>query len=140
MKTFISDLIKNFLIINSAIMLIVWINISGSDLVWTAIFPQIFCAGFLTALVTTLFFSFNPKKPLSLPVRVILHIAFYLVLCLIILGLSLLFGWFDTSIKSAFKVALSVAGVYVITAAVSYVLSKNEADEMTDALKNFEDR
>ena len=37
------------------------------------------------------------------------------------------------------RVILSVAGVYFIAAVISYLLSKGEADEMTNALKNFGD-
>ena len=139
MKAFISDFIKFFLIINSAIMLIVYLNIFKYDTIWTSIIPQIFCAGFLTSLATTAFFSLNPKKPLSVPLRVILYIAFYFVLCVIIMTLGALFNWFDLSLKGAMFVALSVAGVFIITAFISHILSRFEADEMTNALKNFKE-
>ena len=139
MKAFISNLIKFFLIINSAEMLIVWINIFKFDTIGTALIPQIFCSSFVTALVTTVFFSLNPKKPLSVALRVILYIAFYLVLCVVIMGLGSLFSWFELSPQGILGVALSVAGVFCITSVISYIMSKSEANEMTDALKNFKD-
>ena len=139
MKAFISNLIKFFLIINSAEMLIVWINIFKFDTIGTALIPQIFCSSFVTALVTTVFFSLNPKKPMSVALRVILYIAFYLVLCVVIMGLGSLFSWFELSPQGILGVALSVAGVFCITSVISYIMSKSEANEMTDALKNFKD-
>lgn len=139
MKTFISDFLKWFLIINTGIMLVVWVCIFKYDSIWTSIIPQIFCASFLTSLVTTAFFSINTKKPMSVPIRVLLSIAHYLVLCVIIMTLGTLFNWFELSLSGCFTVILSVAAVYFITAVISYLLSKSEADEMTKALKNFSD-
>lgn len=139
MKTFISEFIKWFLIINTGIMVIVWLNIRGYDSIWTAIIPQIFGASFATSIVTTAFFSYNPRKPISVPLRILLVFGHYLVLCVIIMTLGNLFNWFDFSPEGCLVVILSVAGVYFIAAVISYLLSKGEADEMTNALKNFGD-
>jgi hypothetical protein len=139
MKAFISEFLKWFLIINTGIMLIVWFNIFNYETIWTQIFPQIFCASFVTSIVTTAFFSINPKKPLSRIMRVLIPVAHYLVLCVIIMTLGTLFDWFEFSLSGCLVVVLSVAGVYLITAVISYLLSKSEADEMTKALKDFKD-
>ncbi len=139
MKAFISEFLKWFLIINTGIMLIVWFNIFNYETIWTQIFPQIFCASFVTSIVTTAFFSINPKKPLRRIMRVLIPVAHYLVLCVIIMTLGTLFDWFEFSLSGCLVVVLSVAGVYLITAVISYLLSKSEADEMTKALKNFKD-
>ena len=139
MKTFISEFIKWFLIINTGIMVIVWLNIRGYNSIWTAIIPQIFGASFATSIVTTAFFSYNPRKPISVPLRILLVFGHYLVLCVIIMTLGSLFNWFDFSPEGCLVVVLSVAGVYFIAAVISYLLSKGEADEMTNALKNFDD-
>lgn len=139
MKAFISEFLKWFLIINTGIMLIVWFNIFNYETIWTQIFPQIFCASFVTSIVTTAFFSINPKKPLSMIMRVLIPVAHYLVLCVIIMTLGTLFDWFEFSLSGCLAVVLSVAGVYLITAVISYLLSKSEADEMTKALKDFKD-
>ncbi len=139
MKNIISDFIKWFLIINTGIMLIVWVNIAGYDTIWTTIIPQILSASFLTSIVTTAFFSFNPRKPIKVPVRIALTFAHYLILCIIIFVLGALYDWFELTIKGGVMVAASVAGVYFISAAISYVLSKAEADEMTHALQNYKD-
>ena len=120
-------------------MAIVWVNIFKYDTIWTEIIPQIFGASFLTSLVTTAYFSFNPKKPISVPVRVLLTFGHYLALCIIIMALGTVFDWFDLTLKGGLIVALSVAGVYFISAVITYALSKGEADEMTNALKNFKD-
>ncbi len=137
MKAFFSEFLKWFLIINTGIMLIVWINIFKYDTIWTTTIPQIFCASFVTSLVTTAVFSINPKKPLSALVRFLISAAHYLVLCVIIMTLGTLFNWFDLSLSGCIIVALSVAGVYLVAAVISYLLSKSEADEMTKALKDF---
>lgn len=139
MKAFISEFLKWFLIINTGIMLIVWFNIFNYETIWTQIFPQIFCASFVTSIVTTAFFSINPKKPLSRIMRVLIPMTHYLVLCVIIMTLGTLFDWFEFSMSGCLVVVLSVAGVYLITAVISYLLSKSEADEMTKALKDFKD-
>ncbi len=137
MRAFISEFLKWFLIINTGIMAIVWINIFKYDSIWTAIIPQIFGASFLTSLVTAAYFSYNPRKPIRVPVRILLTLAHYLVLCVIIMTLGTLFNWFELTLQGCLGVVLSVAGVYLISAVISYVLSKGEADEMTDALKKY---
>ena len=137
MKAFISEFLKWFLIINTGIMLIVWLNIFRYDNIWVSIIPQIFCASAVTSLVTTAVFSINPKKPLGKPLRILIPVAHYLVLCVIIMTLGKFFDWFELSLSGCVVVALSVAGVYLITAVISYLLSKSEADEMTKALKDF---
>ena len=137
MKNFLTDLLKWFVIINTAIMVVVWINIFRYDTIWIEIFPQIFCASFVTSLVTTAYFAINPKKPIKMPGRILLSLGHYLVLCIIIMTLGTLFNWFELSLSGGILVVASVAGVYFITAVISYLLSKNEADEMTNALKNY---
>ena len=120
-------------------MVIVWINIFKYDTIWTAIIPQIFGASFLTSLVTAAYFSYNPRKPISVPVRILLTIAHYLILCVIIMTLGTRFNWFELTLQGGIAVTLSVAGVYIISAVISYMLSKGEADEMTDALKKYKE-
>ncbi len=137
MRACFSEFLKWFLIINTGIMVIVWINIFRYDTIWTAIIPQIFGASFLTALVTTAYFSYNPKKPISVRVRILLTVAHYLVLCAIIMIVGTLFDWFELTLQGFLVVVLSVAGVYLISSVITYLLSKGEADEMTNALRNY---
>ena len=137
MRAFLSEFLKWFLIINTGIMVIVWISIFRYDTIWTQIIPQIFAASFATSLVTTGFFSYNPRKPISVGVRILLTVAHYLILCAIIMTLGTLFDWFELTLKGCLSVVLSVAGVYFISALISYLLSKGEADEITAAIKNY---
>ena len=139
MKNFITDFLKWFLIINTGIMFVVWIAIFKYDEIWTDIIPQIFGASFLTSLVTTAYFSYNPKKPISVPGRILLTCVHYLCLCVIIMVLGIFFDWLDPTLKGALSVIVSVAVVYFIATVTSYILSKGEADEMTDALKKYKD-
>lgn len=137
MKSFFSELLKWFLIINTGIMAVAWLNIFSYDSILTSIIPQIFCASFMTSIVTTAIFSYNPKKPMNVPMRIFLYCGHYLVLCVIIMSLGSLFDWFEFSPTGCLAVALSVAGVYFIAVVISYILSKSEAIQMTNALKNF---
>lgn len=137
MKAFFSEFLKWFLIINTGVMVVVWVSISRYDTIWTGIIPQIFAASFATALVTAGYFSYNPRKPISKAVRLLLTVAHYLILCVIIMTLGTLFNWFELSLQGGFSVALSVAGVYFIAAVISYLLSKGEADEITAAIKDY---
>ncbi len=139
MRDFINDFIKWFLTINTGIMIVTGINIIVYDSITTMIIPQILAASFVTALVTTAFFSYNPQKPISVPVRLLLSFGHYLVLCVIIMTMGVLFNWFRLSANGVRGVGLSVAGVYLITAIISYALSKGEANEMTNALKKYSD-
>ncbi|MBE5844567.1 MAG: DUF3021 domain-containing protein [Butyrivibrio sp.] len=139
MKAFLSELFKWFLIINTGIMVVVWLNTLGYEYIWTQIIPQIFCASFLTSLVTTIIFSINPRKPMGVPLRVLLVCVHYLILCAIIMTVGMLFDWFELTVKGGITVVLSVAAVYFLAAVTSYILSKGEADEMTNALKNYKD-
>lgn len=139
MREFIHDFIKWFLIINTGIMIVAGINILPYDEITTMIIPQILACSFLTSLVTTSYFSYNPKKPIPKPIRILLPLAHYLVLCFIVMVLGLQFEWFHFHAKGMLFVALSVAGVYFITALIAYFLSKGEANAMTNALKNYKD-
>ena len=139
MKEFFLEFLKWFLIINTGIMVVVWIVIFKYDTIWTSIIPQIFIASAATSLVTAGYFSYNPKKPISVPVRILLTLAHYLVLCVIILVLGVMFDWFDLTLKGCGSVAATVAMVYAIATVISTVLSKGEANEMTNALKNYKD-
>ncbi|MBP5184653.1 MAG: DUF3021 family protein [Lachnospiraceae bacterium] len=139
MKTFLINFLKWFLIINSGILLIVGLNIFRYESISTLIIPQIFAASFLTSLVTTALFSYNPRNPIKKGVALLLYFGHYLVLCAIIMTLGTLFEWFEFSPKGALTVALSVAGVYFVSFIISYILSKGEADEMTKALNNLKD-
>ena len=81
-------------------MVIVWFNVLSEESIWIEIFPQIFCASFLTSVVTTIFFSINPKKPIGMPMRVILFFGHYMALCVIIMTLGVLFDWFNLSVQT----------------------------------------
>lgn len=137
MRAFIREFLKWFLIINTGIMVVVWVNIFQYDSIWTWIIPQIFGASFFTSLVTTIYFSYNPRKPITVPVRILMTVAHYLVLCVVIFVLGVVFDWFNPTPKGLVGIALSVAGVYLIVSVIAYVLSKGEADEMTKALKDY---
>jgi hypothetical protein len=120
-------------------MIVAGVNLLPYDSITTMIIPQIMACSFLTSLVTTAYFSYNPKKPITVPVRILLSCAHYLVLCVIVMTLGVQFEWFHFHTKGVIFVVLSVAGVYFITALISYILSKGEANEMTNALKNYKD-
>ena len=85
----------------------------------------------------TLYKMPHKSNNIVMPMRVLLAFGHYFVLCVIIMTLGVFFDWFNFSVKGGIGVALSVAGVYFIASVTSYILSKGEANEMTNALKRF---
>ncbi len=130
LKTFLSF----FTTITTAILIIVSIDTGLND--YTSI-PQnchlrIIIAGFVTAAVTTAVFSFEIKTRKQYLIITAVH---YVLLCGIMVGLGISFGWIDPAVLGIFIMCLYVAGVYGIVSAVMYVLEKKEADELNRALR-----
>ena len=135
MKTYLNNLFRWFLVINSGILLIVGVIVMKYDSIPSITIPRIFLASIATSAVTAAFVSLDPKKPVS----VFICRVHYILLCVVIMVLGVMFDWFEPTLKGACGVMLSVAGVYIFSALVAYALSKGEAAAMNDALKDFKD-
>lgn len=123
-----------FCTITTAIVFVMELNIMTADdpIISKYIFVQILLAGFATSLVTSLGFSFDFKSKKSAVIASAIH---YLVLCAVMVGLGVWFGWMQFNVDDIISMALSVAIVYVIVFVISYILMKKEADELNKALK-----
>lgn len=136
---FIRDFVKWFVIINTGVLLIFALNTIGYDYIKTVYLLEIFAASAVTALLTAMFMSIEPKKVINKYMQFLLVLAHYvcLLVTMIILGKS--FGWITTEGKDLVIMALSVAGVYICTAIIATVLGTREAKMLNDALQSFKE-
>jgi hypothetical protein len=109
------------------------------DTIPAATIPRIFVAGILTSLVTTAFFSYEPKKKVGKGFGFVFFLLHYLSMVIVMAIIGISFGWFDFSVKGILTIGLSVGGVYLFTVLISSALSKGEAQKMNEALKNLDD-
>ena len=139
MKTFLLNLLKWTLTITTGITLIVGISVMKYDTIPAVTIPRIFIAGILTSLVTTAFFSYEPKKKVGKGFGFVFFLLHYLSMVIVMAIIGISFGWFDFTVKGILTIGLSVGGVYLFTVLISLMLSKGEAQKMNEALKNLDD-
>ena len=140
MKAFIQKLISFFLYINSGIMIIFWFFARSEESVPVSSIPRIMLIAFLTAIVTAVIFSIEPKRPMKKIYYAGLFVIHMALLCLIVFLGGTSFGWFKRSWQGFLPVLLSVVFVYVFTAAVSIILTQRETKALNDAIKNYSDK
>lgn len=132
MMKYLSEFIKYFCIITTGITLISGLTILKYDAVHSSMLMEVVIAGAVTALVTTIFLTGEPKSRLDMFLRMGLH---YVSLCTIMIVLNFSFGWMKNSIGGAVSMIVSVAIVYIFTA-ISYVFtSRKEVKEINEALQ-----
>ena len=139
MKTFFIQWIKWFLIINLGITVVVGISVSGYDSIPALTVFRIVISALFTSLLTTAFFSYEPRKRVGKLFGAVFFLLHYICLFAIMTILGTMFGWFELSLRGILSIAISVGGVYFITVLVSSLLSKNEAAKMNEALKKLDD-
>ena len=93
---------------------------------------QILLAGFATALVTAAFFALMEKLGRHFIIGTIIH---FIIMCVIMVWLSVMFEWYSFGLEGIIDMVVSVAIVYVLVFAISYIIMKKEADEINRALK-----
>lgn len=131
---FIKYFLSFFCTITTAIVFVMQLNLLTAEnpVISTSVFWQILLSGFITSVVTTLGFSFNFRTKAQAAVASLIHFA---VLCAVMVGLGIWFGWMDISLEGILSMCVSVAIVYVMVFAISYIQMKKEADELNRALK-----
>ncbi len=139
MTEFIKKFISLFLIINTGITIIFAFFAGSEGPVDVVSIWRIMLLAALTALVTAVLFSIEPKKPLRLPMIAVIFLCHFLILCAIVFFGGTGFGWFDTSVSGFLSVVLSVAFVYVFTTVISVILTHKETNILNDALKNYKE-
>ncbi len=134
---YITEIIKYFTFITTGIVIlfIVLMLIDGDDIITLSTLIKIPCAALATSVVTVIFDPSETKRNFIL--SMLLH---YLVLCIVMIGIGKLFGWISLDIHGILLMVISVAVIYAFTFAVTYITSKNDAEELNRALKNRKPR
>lgn len=128
---YISEFIKYFCFITTGILIISGITVVNYDEIPPEICLQIVLAGAITALVSTIFLTGEPKSKMDMFLRMGLH---YVSLCVIMVIIGIKFNWIPKSITGLIFMIVSVGIVYVFVT-LSYVFtSRKEVDEMNKAL------
>lgn len=133
---FFTEFLKYFVIITTGVLLMCAVNVSFSETGGTTLslgvtLWQILGAGAVTALVTVLVFKRECSTKKQFIAMGVIH---YILICVIMITLGVLFGWMDLNIGGIMMMTVSVALVYLFTYAVSYISAKHQADEFNRAL------
>jgi uncharacterized membrane protein len=130
---YVKNYISFFTAIATAILIIVTIDgaINSYDSVPKYLPLEILAASALTALITTIILCREIKTRKQFLISFLVH---FLLLCVAMIGLGLLFGWISATFGSIICMIFYVALVYVIVFAINYILAKKEADELNEAL------
>lgn len=129
---YISEFIKYFCFITTGILIISGITVVNYDEIPPEICLQIVLSGAITALVTTIFLTGEPKSKKDMLCRMGLH---YISLCVIMIIMSFSFGWMERSIGGAVSMIVSVAIVYIFTTIAYVFTSRKEVREINEALQ-----
>lgn len=134
---FAKEFVKWFVIINTGIFIILIPNTWGStsispDNLWEALI-----ASAVTSLITAIFFSINPKKEIPKIVVAAMMAGHFVCLLAIMLFLGNAFGWIEFNQRGVLTMTLSVAGVYICAAVLSFVFGMQDAKKMNKALEDY---
>lgn len=139
MKTFLKNFLRWTITITTGITLIVGLIVLKYDYIPANIVIRILAAGLVTALVTTIFFTYEPKKKVGKCFGFVFFLLHYLSLCIIMTIIGVSFGWFEATLSGILEIVLSVGAVYIFTVVISAILLKGDADKMNEALKKLDD-
>ena len=122
-----------FTTITTAITAVVGISclISGVENCPPYITLQILGAGAVTALITAAVYCIEFK---SIKFFIILTAVHYVLLCIVMAVIGIMFGWISADISGIVMMCIYVAAVYAIVYTITYILMKKEADELNTAL------
>lgn len=131
---FLKYFLSFFGTITTAIVFVININFMAVDHpdVSKYLMLQILAAGFVTALATAALFTVAEKLGRYLILGTIVH---FIILCVIMVFLSVWFGWYEFCLEGVIDMVISVAIVYALVYVISYIIMKKEADDMNRALK-----
>ena len=137
-KVFIRELVNNFFVIYSCIMLghiILWRTIWGNDMVSSYGLTAIFVMSILYSLAGIVLYSKRDMKRLELLIRHALHL---FLIVTIYLSLGSYLGWVQWD-RPTYLIGTAglIIGVYIATLATRFYQSKEETDEMNEMLKEI---
>lgn len=128
---------KWFVIINTGILLILNINMIGVESVNPIVFWEVFPASAITSLITAGFEIIEPKTHIKGIYIFLAYFIHYVCLVLVMILIGYWFGWIDLNAKGILIIAASTAGVYLISFTTGFIMAKNEANLLNEALKNY---
>ncbi len=136
---FLKTFVNFFSTITLGILIVCTLNIyaNGITQVPSLMLPQVLLAGFTTALVTTIIFSFDPRSKRAFLLTCAIH---YIMLCIIMIVFGAWFGWIPLGLGGILTMVISVAAVYAFTFCLTFLLMKKEADALNKALEQRKQR
>ncbi len=131
---YITEIIKYFTFITTGIVIlfVAILLIQGGDSISLKTLIGMPCLGLVTAVVTVFLYPAEARTRREFWLKLLLH---YFVLCVVISVFGMVFGWIGLSFKGILLMMVCTAAVYAFTYAVAYLSSKNDADELNQALK-----
>lgn len=136
---FLKSFVRFFSTITTCILIVCAVNFFLSDsteIPGDTLF-RILLSGFATALVTAVFYYREIKTHKQFLIIIILH---YVLLCGIMIGLGVWFGWMDFDLGGIIMMLVSVAVVYALTMLMNYIVAKKDADEINKMLEQLNRR
>lgn len=136
---FLKSFVRFFSTITTCILIVCAVNFFLSDsteIPGDTLF-RILLSGFATALVTAVFYYREIKTHKQFLIIIILH---YVLLCGIMIGLGVWFGWMDFDLGGIIMMLVSVAVVYALTMLMNYIVAKKDADEINKMLEQMNRR
>lgn len=125
---------KCYIYITVGILIIVTVNcvLSGEEVVSVDTLWQILLSGFLTTLVSVIFFPHDERTKIRVVIKLILH---YVSLCLVMFFCGIRFGWMTPNPAGAAVMMLDVGAVYLFTVAAMYLIDVSQAREINKRLQ-----
>ena len=132
---YITEIIRYFTFITTGIVIlfIVLMLIKGNDCILLSTLIKIPCAALATSIVTVIFYPTETQSKKEYILKVLLH---YLVLCIVMTIFGVLAEWISFNFIGIMIMVISTAAVYIFTYTITFLRSKNDADELNMALKN----
>ncbi len=128
---YISEFVKYFCYITTGIVIVSGITVLSNEMIPSATVLQSVLAGAITALVTTFFFTGEPKSKKDMFLRLTFH---YISLCVIMVIIGFSFNWIPHSIMGVIFMIAAVGVVYIFTALSYMFTSQKEIKELNKAL------
>ena len=129
---FLKSFLGFFSVITTAVLIVVTVTvISGYESLSPYITLQVLISGAVTAIVTAAVYSVDFRSRKHFIIMTLIH---YILLCIVMGTLGVLFGWIDKNPAGIIMMCIYVAVVYAIVFGMTYILAKREADELNRAL------
>ena len=124
------DFIKWFQYITIGVLIVCAVNfsLSGADTIPLMTLWQILLSGFLTTLITMLFYSGKRATYMKCGIH-------FVVLCGVMIPYGYWFGWLSFNAAEICMMILSVAVVYLLAFVAYYLIDLKQAEKINQRLK-----